>query len=255
MTTANEIFEFMCSLAPLELQLDFDNSGFLVGHRNSEVKKVLTALDVTSAVIDEAVSLGVELIIAHHPVIWNKPHAITDDTAGSSRLLKLIENGIGVICMHTNLDIAEDGVNDALLAVLGAERKDTLDSEGCGRTGILREEMSFDSFLTLCRERLKTNGLRYYSAGKSVKNIAVMGGSGGSSILDAYAKGCDTYITADLKYHDFQLAEDLRINLIDGDHFCTENPVVAVYTDKLRARFPELDIRISAVHKQIVQFA
>ena len=75
-----------------------------------------------------------------------------------------------------------------------------------------------------------------------------------TSIKDAAEKGCDTYLTSDLKYHDFLLASEWGINLIDGDHFCTENPVMNMLKEKLSAEFPEVSFQISSEHEQIISF-
>ena len=113
MVTAKDIFEKLCALAPLELQLGFDNSGFLLGRQTAAVTKALLALDITSAVVDEAIEQGVELIISHHPLIFSPLKSVTDE-----KLLRLAQHQIAVISMHTNLDIAQGGVNDALMACL-----------------------------------------------------------------------------------------------------------------------------------------
>ena len=96
------------------------------------------------------------------------------------------------------------------------------------------------------------NALRYVDAGKPVRRLAVMGGAGGDAMRDALARGCDTYVTADVKYHQFLDAAELGLNLIDADHFCTENPVMPVLAEKLRAAFPELTILLSQRHRQII---
>ena len=249
MTTVKDIYDFLCAAAPLELQLGFDNSGFLVGRNDKSVKKVLLSLDVTAEVIDEAIELGAELIISHHPVIFSAIKKLTDE-----KLLRLIENSIAVISMHTNLDIADGGVNDVLLKLLGAEGDEALDSDGCGRIGELAAPMDFDTFLNFCKSRLNSKGLRYYYAGKPVKNLAVMGGAGGDFVGLAFEKGCDTYVTADVKYNRFLEAAEMGINLIDADHFCTENPVMPVLKNRLSAAFPEVIFTLSSRHGQIISF-
>lgn len=249
-----DIFDFLCTLAPLELQLGFDNAGFLVGDMETGVSRVLLSLDVTEEVVDEAVRTGAELIVSHHPFIWTPLKSVTEDALTSRKLMKLIKNDISVISMHTNLDIAEGGVNDVLISLLGAERADTLDGDNCGRIGELKEAICLGEFLVHCRKVLNVKGLRYVDAGRRVKRLAVMGGAGADAMYDAIEKGCDTYVTADVKYHQFLEAKELGLNLIDADHFCTENPVMPVLAEKLRAAFPALDVRLSAVHSQIVSF-
>ena len=109
--------------------------------------------------------------------------------------------------------------------------------------------------LPFCMAVLKTSGLRYYDSGRQVCKLAVMGGSGGDSLETAYRLGCDTYLTADIKYHHFLEAQELGINLIDGDHFCTENLVIPVLAQRLRAAFPETEFTISKRHHQVIRFA
>ena len=171
------------------------------------------------------------------------------------RILRLAEKRIAVISMHTNLDIAEGGVNDVLIRLLSAEPMEALDASGCGRVGELDMLCTMRDFLIRCKERLQVTGLRYYDAGKPVHRLAVMGGGGGDSLEDAWRKGCDTYVTADVKYHQFLRAQELGINLIDGDHFCTETPVIPVLRERLAERFPEVNFFASKRHRQTVCFA
>lgn len=250
MTTVKNIFENLCALAPLELQMDFDNAGFLFGREAAAVTKALLALDVTPTVVDEVIDLGAELIISHHPLIFTPLKTVTDE-----KLLRLARHQIGVISMHTNLDIAKGGVNDVLMAALGAEVLGGLDEHGCGRVGRREKAMPMAEFLPFCKAVLQTAGLRYYDSGRPVSKLAVMGGSGGDSLETAYKLGCDTYLTADIKYHQFLEAQELGINLIDGDHFCTENLIIPVLAQRLRAAFPETEFTISQRHHQVISFA
>lgn len=249
MRKAGEIYDYLKELAPLELQMDFDNSGFQLGRLDAEVNRALLALDVTEEVVGEAIELGAQLIISHHPLIFSKLRSIMD-----TKLLRLAENRIAVISMHTNLDIAAGGVNDVLITLLGARADGPLDPDDCGRVGELPEAQQFDSFLRFCKTALDSKGLRYYDAGRPVKRLAVMGGSGGDYIGCAVEKGCDTYVTADIKYHQFLEAKELGINLIDGDHFCTENPVIPSLCEKLRHEFPDVCFTVSASHGQVISF-
>lgn len=250
-----DIYEYLCEVAPLELQMDFDNSGFQIGRVSNTVDKVLLSLDVTNAVVQEAEEIGAKLIISHHPLIFKGIKSIDETDPEGTRLLTLIEKGIAVISMHTNLDIAEGGVNDVLISLLGARATGTLDAENCGRVGLLDEPMSMADFIGVCRDKLKVNGIRYYDAGREVSRLAVMGGAGGDALEDACLLGCDTYVTADIKYHQFLRAEELEINLIDADHFCTENPVIPVLQEKLSDSFPDVEFVVSQKHKPVISFA
>ena len=254
MNTVKEIFEKLCEIAPLELQLEYDNAGFLIGRSDAPVKKALLSLDVTAEVVEEAITRGAQLIVSHHPVVWDAMRSVTERVPGNGKLLRLLENGIAVISMHTNLDMAKGGVNDVLISLLGAKNEGVFDEEGCGRKGSLEKPMPLEDFLSICKEKLNSRGLRYHDAGRPVEHIAVLGGSGGSNLIGAWQAGCDTFVTADVKYSVFLQARELGINLIDGDHFCTENPVVPVLAEKLRAAFPETEFVISELHDQTARF-
>lgn len=250
MRNVNDVFECLKDIAPLELQLGFDNAGFQLGRLNAPVERVLLALDVTSEVVDEAERLGAQLIVSHHPLIFSPIKCVSDEF-----ILRLAEHSIAVISMHTNLDIAEGGVNDVLLELLGAKRESYLDADNCGRVGVLTEEMELPEFLAQCKRVLNVGGLKYHDAHRPVRHIAVMGGSGGDYVGDAFEKGCDTYLTADIKHHQFLLAKELGINLIDADHFCTENPVISVLAARLTEVLPDIDFRVSEVHACPASFA
>ncbi len=254
MPTVQEIFELLNEKAPVARKMDFDNVGLLVGHGTASVRRVVAALDITDEVIGEADALGAELIVSHHPLFFELK-AVTDGTWEGQKALALAEKRIAAICMHTNLDAAQGGVNDALMETLGGTVTGVLEPDtGLGRVGELPEPMDFSVFLAHVKSALHGNGLRYHDAGRSVKRLAVCGGSGGGELALAAAAGCDTYVTADIKYHQFLEAKHLGVNLIDGDHFCTENVVTPVLARWLREAFPELDVRVSQVHGQTAQF-
>ncbi len=262
MTTVKDIFDYLNEFAPCERKMDFDNVGFLVGTQNTEVKKILVALDVTDEVIDEAVEKNAQLIVSHHPMFFSL-NTVNDTEPVGRKITKLLSNGISAICMHTNLDGADGGVNDALadaldildtelISVEGTDKKGT--DYSYGRIGHLSRGYDMTEFLPLVKEKLHTSGLRYHSAEKPVYKIAVVGGSGGSYLGDAIAQGCDTLLTADIKYDVFLSAKEAGINIIDADHFCTENTVVPVLKNRLSEKFENLSVIVSERHKQTVNF-
>lgn len=254
MNTVNDILSFLADKAPVEMALGFDNVGLLVGRRSKEVRRVLIALDITDEVIGEAMDINADLIISHHPLFFELK-TVSDQSWAAERALTLAESGIAAICMHTNLDAAAGGVNDALITALGAASTEVLDPKSqIGRIGVLPKSVSMEKFLWNVKNVLQANGLRYHDAEVPVCRIAVCGGSGGGDIHLAHAAGCDTYVTADIKYDQFLEAKHLGMNLIDADHFCTENVVVPVLKDWLAAAFPALEARISGVHGQTTQF-
>ena len=254
MTTANEIFLCLQRLAPVETQESYDNAGFLFGSREMPVERVLLALDVTDAVIEEAAVKHVQLIVTHHPLIFGKfQHVFPEDPTGR-HVIALAKKDLCVISMHTNLDKAEGGVNDALVDLFAPDRIERTERSPYLRIGIYDRAVPLEEFLQRAKDALKTNGLRYTASEKPVKKFAVLGGAGDGELAEAYALGCDTFLTADIHYHAFLNAKELGMNLIDGDHFCTENPVMAVLKERLEKQFPEVHFELSAVHAQTVQF-
>lgn len=253
-----DIYSYLCTKAPLELQMDFDNSGFLVGDPEQDVSNILIALDITSEVIAEAIDRNVQLIVSHHPVIWEPMKQVLSSDPQQNKIIKLIKNNIAAICMHTNLDIAEGGVNDQLMKLLGAKTTGILEytsaENGCGRIGELASPMELPEFLEYCKKTLKANGLRFYNAGKKVQKIAVMGGSGGNELPLAWTNGCDTYITSDIKNDVFLLAQEIGINLIDADHFSTENPVTDVLYHWIKDFSEEIHVFTSDKQGPAAQF-
>lgn len=263
MVKVSEIRDFFNEIAPFYMKLDFDNIGHLVGFTGAEVNRVIVALDITDEVIDEAVDCGAQLIVSHHPLIWEPLKRVTDDDSKGKKIIKMIQHGISAICLHTNMDTAVGGVNDALMEALGAKVTGLLAPHGThpdgteygiARYGELPESVEFDVFLEKIKKSLNANGLRYVASGKPVRIIACCGGAGAGDMQRALAMGCDTYVTADLKYDHFLWAKEFGLNLIDADHYCTENVVVPVMREKLASRYPELEVTISKVHKQTVQF-
>lgn len=252
MRTVNEIYSRLNALAPVETKLDFDNVGLLAGGAGWEVSTVLLSLDITEEVIDEAKELGAELIVSHHPLFFSLKSAGSFDVTGA-KVTELLSSRIAAICMHTNLDAADGGVNDALAAVLLLSDATPFEGDHICRIGHLREGMAMGEFLPFVKAALKSNGLRYYDAGREVYTVAVGGGACGSYLEEAVDAGCDTFITSDIKYDVFLRAAELGVNLIDGDHFCTENTVIPVLAQYITEEFPEIDVIISR-HGQTAQF-
>jgi len=261
MTTVNDILQFLETVAPKYMKMDWDNVGLNCGYADRPVTKVLVALDPFAHVCREAKDFGAELLVTHHALIW-KPGFITDESVQGRNTLYLIENGIAHINAHTNLDCAPGGVNDVLARTLGLRDITVVQPDGTdadGRPyGLLRtgavEQQSLEEFLGHVKSALGCDGLRYVSGGKPVHRVCVGGGSCAGALPEVAAMGCDTFVTADVKYNQFWDAKDLGINLIDAGHFATENPVVAVLAEKLRKAFPEILVKISQTHADCMKF-
>ena len=256
MALVEEIEQALFAWAPKSLAAEWDNVGLLVGRRRQEVRRILVALDVTERVVDEAAERGAELIVAHHPVMncrWHAVQRIVDDDGQGRVLRKLIQNDISAICMHTNLDACEGGVNDVLAGALGLTGISALSEEKIGRVGTLPHEMGLEEFLRHVVQSLHLEGLRYRSADRPVYKVAVGGGACGEYIANAIALGCDTFVTSDLKYHTFLDTEGL--NLVDAGHFETENPVCEALCGFLRRSFGTLAVEQAVSHRSVIQYA
>ena len=263
MSTVADILEFIEAIAPPYMKADWDNVGLLCGRKDRPVKKILVALDPFRNVIAEAIEEQADLIVTHHPLIFrDKLMAVNEETETGRNLLTLMEHGIAAINAHTNLDMAPGGINDVLAATLGLSDITVIAPEGTdelGRPyGLLRsgtvEEQSLSDFLSSVKTALHCDGLRYVDGGKSVRKVAVGGGSCADGMFEALAAGCDTLVTADIKYNQFRTAFELGINLIDAGHFHTENPTMPILAEKLRAAFPETEVIFSENHTDCMKF-
>ena len=257
MATVADILAFIESIAPPHMAEGWDNVGLLCGRKNKEVKKILVALDPFRNVIDEAIAIGADLIVTHHPLIFRDPlMAVNEDTEAGRCVLTLMENGIAAINAHTNLDLAPGGVNDVLAQTIGLSNIEIINP--IENYGLLRKgettQQSLKTFLTTVKKNLNCKGLRYVDGGKPVRVVAVGGGSCADGMHEALAAGCDTFVTADIKYNQFRTAYELGLNLIDAGHFHTENPTMPIVAAKLRAAFPGVDVVFSENHDDQMNF-
>ena len=257
MVIINDIYAFLNEIAPVRYQMDFDNAGFLVGDGGTAVKNALLALDITDAVIAEAIELRAQLIVSHHPLIFTPlRHATTDDLAGR-KVLTMARHGISAICMHTNLDAAEGGVNDVLADLFGIRQR-TAFADGCGRGGEI-DPITVPELAALAQRKLAAlcnapdTGaavqVKFADAGKPVHRLAVISGAGGSMFEDALAVGADCLLTGEANHHHAIDAKRLGLSLIAAGHYATEFPVTAAVAAKLRAALPELDVLVSTENR------
>ena len=264
MATVREIYKYLDGLAPFSLQMDFDNAGFLVGRGDRTVDKILVSLDITEEVVSEAVELGCQLIVSHHPVIFFPAKSVTDTTPDGRILLSLVEHNIAAICAHTNLDVVSGGVNDALAQRLGLTnieqlKQDGVDASGrpygIGRVGnTAGVPMYAPAFAAFVKETLGANGVRFVDARRPVRRVAVGGGACSDMMKDAIALGCDTFVTADVKYNGFLDAKALGLNLIDAGHYPTEQVVVPVLAKWLADGLPKVEVYTTQRHKEVFSY-
>ena len=226
-----ELYARLSERIPKSLSCSWDNDGLLCcPDGKTEVKKVLIALDVTSAVADEAVRGGYDCIISHHPFIFKGLKALDDEGSISSKAVKLIGAGISVMSFHTRLDAAEGGVNDTLCALLELDGVSPIYEEDIplGRIGTLSSPMRAKELAEKVKAVLGAPFVLLADAGVPAQRIALLGGSGKDMIDAARTAGADTFISGRFDYHPMTDAADENIapmNLIEAGHFYTEAPV------------------------------
>ena len=232
---SKKIISIIEKFAPICDAEEWDNVGFQIGNINTEVDKVMVTLDIDLNVVDEAIEKNVDLIISHHPLIFNKISKIDDSMYIGKVILKLIKNNISVYVAHTNLDASMQGPSDYLAELLGLENVSILvpisKNSGFARVGTLKESMKTSEFIEYVKEKLNLNIIKF--VGEAVGNIYKVGlctGAGSEYYIDAKKNSCDIYITSDVKYH---IANDMindKLKVMDLGHFETEN----IYMERLK---------------------
>ena len=239
--TVGDIYGYINEIAPFSLQQGYDNSGICAGSRKSPVSRVLTALDITGAVVEEAAEKGCELVLSHHPVIFRPLRTLSPENPA----VKLAVRGIAAICMHTNFDSAEGGMNDILAAKLGLTVTEPLDIDDGKPVGYVcraGREYTPRELAEHCKTVLGCRAVRFTDCGGSIGLIGLCSGSGGSCLGAAQAKGCGALITGDVKHSDFVYASDSGFCLIDAGHYYTENIFHEDIARRLKERFPSLEV-------------
>ena len=244
MTKVSDVSGYLANRIPPELKEDYDNVGLLCGFPDREVNRILVALDVDLDTIKEAEKSGAELIVAHHPVIFTPLRSVLNDDPTGRRVIRLIQSGISAVCMHTNLDHLEGGVNTALARAVGAEIVEMLDMGSVCR--LINGAAAFEAFLKTVNTALSASDLRFHDAKRPVERIAVCGGAGGDIIYYAVRMGCDTVLTGEIKHHQWLDGREMGLNLIEAGHFATENVVLTELADMLSEGFPGMEIILSA---------
>jgi len=244
-----EIIGALEQFAPLSLQDGFDNAGLQIGLTvDAESSGVLLCLDITEDVISEAVSKGCNLIVSHHPLIFNAPKRITGDDMVQRCIISAIKHGINIYSSHTNLDNAFGGVNYKISEKIGLvdlcplRKKEGYDNAGSGVVGFLPEVMDREDFIVLIKEKFDVGSVRYNSwVGEQVKKVAVCGGSGAFLIPDAIANGCDVFITGEIGYHRF-FGYDYQIQLMEIGHYESEQYTIDLLEEIILKSAPSLNI-------------
>ncbi|MCK5822334.1 MAG: Nif3-like dinuclear metal center hexameric protein, partial [Bacteroidales bacterium] len=244
-----------------EIQEDFDNSGLVTGELNQEITGALVCLDVTDAVLDEAIDAGIQLIISHHPLIFKGIKNLVPAGMVNRILVKAIRNQIAIYSAHTNLDKVTPGVSSALADQIGLQNQQILVPDdrlgatiGMGIVGDMPSPMDEGDFLEMIKDRLSLKCIRYTNfLGKAISRVAVCGGSGSDFLQQAKDSGAEVFITGDFKYHQFFDA-DQQILIADIGHFESEVFATKVLKEIVSKKFANFAVHLSKIDTNPIKY-
>jgi dinuclear metal center YbgI/SA1388 family protein len=255
--TVRQVVDALDGRYPRNWAESWDRVGLVLGEFEHAVSRVLCVVDCVPETVDEALAVGADLIVAHHPLLLKPVSSIAPDTFKGRIVHRLIRAEVALYTAHTNADVANPGVSDALAARLGltglrplapAEGAAAGEGRGAGRIGTLPEPLTLADLTVLAADRLPATAAGVRAAGdpeRDIRTVAVCGGAGDSFLADAARAGVDAYLCADLRHHPVSehLANDGPA-LLDAAHWATERPWLDEVASWLRAQF-SVDVVVS----------
>ena len=259
--TVKDIMDCITEIAPLQWQEHYDNAGLQVGDLEAPVTKALIALDVTVALVDEAVAKSCDLIISHHPLIFRGLKQLSPVTYIGRAVIKAVKHDIAIISMHTNLDNSYLGVSRVLAERLGLQKLTLLqpsvsepERSGAGMIGEYATPMEEEAFLDRVAQCIGSPCLRHSALiGRKIAKVGLCGGSGSPFMEDALRHQVDAYLTADIKYHDFFVPEGAFL-LVDGGHFETEQFTKELIKELIQKKIPTFAAEIAETYTNAVHY-
>ena len=229
----SDVINVIQNFAPFESQMGFDNAGLLIGSAHQKVHKIGVVLDVTPEAVEQAVLLGADCIVSHHPIIFSGLKSIPCDSA----VYLAVRHGVSVVSAHTNLDAAVGGVNDALASTLGLTEVTALalpnePTPPLGRMGVLSQPMTDAQFAAFVGNRLNTR-VKYVPTPKIIRRVAVCGGAGADFMVPAMVAEADALVTSEIKHHLLWEASHADFMLVDAGHYETEQVVIKPLSELL----------------------
>ena len=245
----------MEEIAPRPLALDFDNVGLLVEPDHAEIRRVLIALDCTTVTAREAIDLGVDLLVTHHPQFFHGVKSIGFSSPVTGAAALLLRHGIGHYAAHTNLDAAEGGVNDTLADLFELQNAAPIPPENIGRVGVLPSPIKLSALVERCNALLNSRAAYTGDPDRLVSRIAVLGGAGGGDIEYARDAGAEAYITGEAKHNQILEAREMDLPLILCGHYETERVVLKSLQDRLQILAPDVQYYITLREKAPLLFS
>jgi dinuclear metal center YbgI/SA1388 family protein len=216
---------------------EWDRVGLVLGEPEAPVRRILCVVDCVPETVEEAVAVDAQMIVAHHPLLLRGVSSIAPTTYKGRLIHRLIRAGIALYTAHTNADVANPGVSDALATRLGLVDLRPLrpatglaagSGRGTGRVGRLPHPVTLTELTELAARALPPTawGVRAAGApGRKITTVAVCGGAGDGFLGDAVAAGVDAYLTADLRHHPAsEYVAEGGPALLDAAHWATERP-------------------------------
>jgi len=263
--TLRNLLETLQEIAPEDLAEPWDNPGLQVGFVHQRVEKIALALDHTPESVRFALRHSAQVLLTHHPLIFKPMSSITDSEYPGAVICTAIREGLSVVSIHTNLDAAHGGINTILANLLGlrdvvvlslrpkvggqtstlvsgfkgsreSQNNNDGSTTGLGRIGNLTEPCTLSQFVLRTKGILGLDVVKVVgSADRTIRRVAVVGGSGGSLIREAWSAGADLLVTGDVSYHQAREAELLGLAVIDGGHFATERAAFKQFAGRLES--------------------
>lgn len=231
-----KVIDIFKQIAPLELAESWDNSGEQIYTGKEDIKVIMFCLELNDQVILEAEEKNVDLIVTHHPLMFNRPDNINVKTVQGRYILDLIKKDISVYAAHTNFDSAPLGNNYYLGKLIGLSNIKEVTGD-IGITGNLSEPMKYRDALLMIKERLNLPDNYIKSVGNldmTVEKVAVCTGAGGELLYSAARENCQMVITGDVKLNIAQDAKAMGMALVDAGHYGTEKIFAENFMDQVK---------------------
>lgn len=235
-----EVYALLNSYAPYETQEHYDNSGLNVGNPDAEVTKILLTVDVSLETIEEAKRNGCNVILSHHPIIFSPMKSILESNYIGKVVIEAIKASIALLSCHTNMDLADGGINDSLANHLGGKNIRKMEIDAFPRVFDV-PETELSDYAEFVSNRLSDDRVSTIGSGK-VHTVAVVGGAGGDYGLIDYCINNDiVLVTSEIKHHSARMIEDRGGKLITVGHFTSEKVFINIVKNILKDKVEILE--------------